>query len=389
MSKILLFILLFLLCFGSVSASVVTRYGSDFKIVGDKIFFKVSDRLSSDRLTLQNEAVVAESNILPYGQQLKNSNVKFGFTGKELDDTNNYYFNARYYDFDSGKFLGVDPVSDNHAYAYVSNNPMNYIDPSGAEVTNADGLKFWLANPEIASKYKLGISLDADEKKTAFDWFANYYKDDQPYAYKYLQQYLHPEQLVSSRSAEWYGDVGTESEGAVYPVYDVRPDFDKEGFDIDDTLQNGVSLARHKDKILELFNAGKETMILVEGFKNSPISFSAMGYFAFYVQKDLESGKVILRLKDKYDWFLEKDPTKSTSYWIEGDVSEFSNFGVPKESEQGDVKMVKWEDSTHISLCDGYLDNTGQEYIMWGEWEITEELFLEYFGPNEVSSSGE
>ena len=131
MSKTLSFIMLFLLCFGSVSASVVTRYGSDFKIVGDEISFKVSDRLGSDRLTLYEDSIIAESNVLPYGQQLKNNNVKFGFTGKELDDTNNYYFNARYYDFDSGKFLGVDPVSDNHAYAFVSNNPMNYVDPTG------------------------------------------------------------------------------------------------------------------------------------------------------------------------------------------------------------------------------------------------------------------
>ncbi len=131
MNKVLLFIILCLLCLSSVSASVVTRYGSDFKIVGDEISFKVSDRLGSDRLILDDNSIIAESNNLPYGQQLKNNNVKFGFTGKELDDTNNYYFNARYYDYDSGKFLGVDPVSDNHAYAYVSNNPMNMVDPSG------------------------------------------------------------------------------------------------------------------------------------------------------------------------------------------------------------------------------------------------------------------
>ncbi len=130
-SKILLFIILFLLCFSSVSASTLTRYGSDFKIVGDEISFKVSDRLGGDRLILDDDSIIAESNVLPYGQQLKNNNVKFGFTGKELDNTDNYYFNARYYDFDSGKFLGVDPVSDNHAHAFVSNNPMNYIDPSG------------------------------------------------------------------------------------------------------------------------------------------------------------------------------------------------------------------------------------------------------------------
>ena len=131
MSKILLFIILFLLFLSSVTASTMTRYGFDFKIVGGEISFKVSDRLGSDRLTFDDEKVIAESNVLPYGQQLKNNAVKFSFTDKELDDTDNYYFNARYYDYDSGKFLGVDPVSNNHAYAFVSNNPMNYVDPSG------------------------------------------------------------------------------------------------------------------------------------------------------------------------------------------------------------------------------------------------------------------
>ncbi len=133
MNKFTIFLLLFLLCLSSVNASTITHYGSDFKIIGNEISYKINDRLGSDRLTLNNENVIAESNVLPYGQQLKNNNVKFSFTGKELDNTNNYYFNARYYDYDSGKFLGVDPVSDNHAYAYVSNNPMNYIDPSGLE----------------------------------------------------------------------------------------------------------------------------------------------------------------------------------------------------------------------------------------------------------------
>ncbi len=144
MSKILLFIVLFLLCFSSVSASTMTRYGSDFKIVGAEISYKVNDRLGSDRLTINGDNISAESNNLPYGQQLKNNDMKFAFTGKELDDTDNYYFNARYYDFDSGKFLGVDPVSDNHAYAYVSNNPMNYVDPSGMDKADVKKYKKYI-----------------------------------------------------------------------------------------------------------------------------------------------------------------------------------------------------------------------------------------------------
>ena len=392
MNKILSFIVLFLLCLSSVSASVVTRYGSDFKIVGNEISFKVSDRLGSNRLTLDDDSIIAESNTLPYGQQLKNNNVKFGFTGKELDDTNNYYFNARYYDFYSGKFLGVDPVSDNHAYAFVSNNPMNYVDPTGAiETSSSDAFKFTVAHPMIAFKYHNGESLNPEEKIIALDWFSNRYETDEPYAYKHLQQYLHPENLVSSRSAEWYGDKGTEREGTMYPVYDVRPDFDKEGFNLDVVLSYASCNAKHIDKILELFNEGKEAMILVNGVNVNPLDFQSMGAFSVYVQKDLKSGKIVVRIKDKYDWFLDD--------FNEGKASEFSvfNYGVAdslniklqENSENGNVYMYGGGRYATVRIYDGYLDKMGQEYIMWSEWEITEEQFLEYFGSSDVSSSDE
>jgi len=128
--------MIFIICFSFVfpvfvMSETITYYGGDFNIVNNVISYKISDRLGAERLSLDGDEVVSEFDNLPYGQQLKNSNVKFGFNNKELDKTDNYYFNARYYDYDSGKFLGVDSVSDNHAYAFVSNNPMNYVDPSG------------------------------------------------------------------------------------------------------------------------------------------------------------------------------------------------------------------------------------------------------------------
>ncbi len=38
---------------------------------------------------------------------------KFNFTGKDLDtDTRLYYFNARWYDPDTGRFISLDPIKD-------------------------------------------------------------------------------------------------------------------------------------------------------------------------------------------------------------------------------------------------------------------------------------
>jgi len=57
----------------------------------------------------------------------------FVFTGKQWDeDEQLYYFNARWYDPETGRFITEDPVKDSMLwYAYVNNNPMGFIDPTG------------------------------------------------------------------------------------------------------------------------------------------------------------------------------------------------------------------------------------------------------------------
>ncbi len=64
------------------------------------------------------------------------------FTGQRLDDTGLYYYGARYYDPEIGRFISADtfvqypanPQSFNR-YSYCLNNPLRYIDPSGHIVT--------------------------------------------------------------------------------------------------------------------------------------------------------------------------------------------------------------------------------------------------------------
>ena len=73
-----------------------------------------------------------------FGEQLKKlgeGEAKYTYGGKELDDnTNLYYFNARYYDATIGRFINVDPIQDGtNWYVYCNNNPLSFVDPTGLE----------------------------------------------------------------------------------------------------------------------------------------------------------------------------------------------------------------------------------------------------------------
>ncbi|MCX5720537.1 MAG: RHS repeat-associated core domain-containing protein, partial [Nitrospirae bacterium] len=81
----------------------------------------------------------------PYGGTNRNQSpgnpaidVPYKYTGKELDSTGLYYYEARYYDPTLGRFISADTIVPNprdpqslNRYSYVENNPLRYTDPTG------------------------------------------------------------------------------------------------------------------------------------------------------------------------------------------------------------------------------------------------------------------
>ncbi|MDP2932874.1 MAG: RHS repeat-associated core domain-containing protein, partial [bacterium] len=106
-----------------------------------------SDHLgSSNVITDQNGNQVGLTEFSPYGSVSKQTgsyDPKFKFTGKELDNTGLYFYGARYYDPQIGRFITADPTiqqpydpQDLNRFAYCRNNPINLIDPNGLGFKN-------------------------------------------------------------------------------------------------------------------------------------------------------------------------------------------------------------------------------------------------------------
>jgi RHS repeat-associated protein len=104
-------------------------------IIGDtaaKKYFYHTDHLGSIRaVTNQAGKVVYKADYLAFGMRYgEESDGEFdeehGFTGKEYDpDTGLYYYNARWYDADLGRFISEDPAADPNnpnLYSYCGNN---------------------------------------------------------------------------------------------------------------------------------------------------------------------------------------------------------------------------------------------------------------------------
>jgi RHS repeat-associated protein len=117
-------------------------------------YFYHTDHVGSTRLvTDENKNIVSAITYHPFGEvDIKEGSEDFLFTGKEIDSTGLYYYCARYYDSEIGRFITRDSwtylpndlrsfgqavvqwMSDPqifNRYSYCRNNPLMYTDPSG------------------------------------------------------------------------------------------------------------------------------------------------------------------------------------------------------------------------------------------------------------------
>jgi RHS repeat-associated protein len=86
-------------------------------------------------LTDQNAAQQAAYQYGPFGQTQRtgqDGENPFQFTGRESDETGLQYYRFRYYHPVLSRFISEDPLgTSSNRYAYVSNSPLNAVDPFG------------------------------------------------------------------------------------------------------------------------------------------------------------------------------------------------------------------------------------------------------------------
>jgi len=119
----------------------MTRGGATFFYHQDGLG-TVTDLTDSSGATAQSYAYDAWGNLIQQTSTLENP---YTYTGREFDtETGLYYYRARYYDPNTGRFNREDPLfagkpfpsinpKSSHLYTYALNNPTTVTDPSGLE----------------------------------------------------------------------------------------------------------------------------------------------------------------------------------------------------------------------------------------------------------------
>ncbi|MBI5101970.1 MAG: hypothetical protein HZB33_09085 [Nitrospirae bacterium] len=145
------------------------------------IFYYHLDHLDGiNAVTDSAGTVVARTDYLPFGDlRAGNSgSEKYAYTGKEMDKTSLYYFDARYNSPEFRHFTQADIAEPDYSdpqdlnrYSYVGNNPLSYVDYDGYKKKKKKHLskreqraRSLGLNPD-KDKYKVGKMSDREYKK--------------------------------------------------------------------------------------------------------------------------------------------------------------------------------------------------------------------------------
>ena len=119
---------------------------------------------------------------------------RFRYAGEQFDPvTGQYYLRARFYNPVIGRFTQEDTYRDDelNLYAYVQNNPVKYVDPSGYCGESKQGMKYPERTPEAQTECQRVVNVANAIK--AFSDNDDYYVNKNPV----ISIFLHKDGTVS------------------------------------------------------------------------------------------------------------------------------------------------------------------------------------------------
>lgn len=121
---------------------LVGRIDEQFgRLTGGVLQVPLTDAIGSVvSLSDSSGAQVASYHYSPFGSTVasgSSSNTLSRFTSREQETSTLYYYRARFYDSEMSRFISEDPLDvasgSPNLYAYVSNSPVNWVDPLGLQ----------------------------------------------------------------------------------------------------------------------------------------------------------------------------------------------------------------------------------------------------------------